>query len=318
MKTKNITLLALIVAFDQAVRDQIESKLKMKTKASFPQGCYYPTMRATSQSSHQAFTLIELLVVIAIIAILAGLLLPALSRAKEAAQVSKCLSNLRQVGVGLKMYAEDNLDTLPPRDNLQFQPNASVYVNYAAALGGKDQSTKIPSQTARATNRLLYPYLPAFEVFHCPADKGQNFPSGSGRIGVPLKPSNYHAIGCSYRLNAHLWENRTRQAAADAEYNLAGKKESWVPNPSRFIMVHEPPAFVYADSSGRLLFHWHYARGATTLSVGQLKQDNQKFISPILFVDGHASRHDFTKAIKNDPMHPLEPTANWIWYKPRE
>ena len=147
-----------------------------------------------------------------------------------------------------------------------------------------------------------------------------NFPPawGVARIGFPLKPSTYDALGCSYRLNASLWDNLTLQVAADAVYNLAGKKVSWVPNPSLFILMHEPPTFVYADSGSKLLFHWHYARGATTLSNWQLKQDNQKFISPILFVDGHAGRHDFTKAIKDDPMYPLEPTAKWIWYKPRK
>jgi prepilin-type N-terminal cleavage/methylation domain-containing protein len=268
------------------------------------------TARRNSRLRRACFTLIELLVVIAIIAILAALLLPALGRAQERAQITQCLSNLRQIGLGVKMYADDNRGTVPPKDNRQLG-KPDPFEGYALGLGGNDPA---PSNgfMARATNRPLFPYLGRLQAFRCPADKGQYEPLGPPQNNNgDWKPSNYEALGCSYRLNAAFWGNATLQQPDDPVRNLAGKKENWVTVPSRMIVLHEPPAFWYAN-----YYHWHFARGPTIAPT----PDGQNFISPILFVDGHSASHDFTKALTEPPgpRCPMEPTKDWYWYEPEK
>ena len=70
--------------------------------------------RANVTMKHYAFTLIELLVVVAIIAILAGILLPALARAREAARRASCAGNMKQFGMVFKMYSSEAKDAFPP------------------------------------------------------------------------------------------------------------------------------------------------------------------------------------------------------------
>ena len=123
------------------------------------------------RSSHSGFTLIELLVVIAIIAILAGMLLPALARAKQKGQGIYCMNNHRQLTLAWRIYAEDHQDFLVyASHNAQANdPNN----NYAWTRTEMDFSAdrKNRDPTADITLRPLWKYNQSASVYKCPSDR---------------------------------------------------------------------------------------------------------------------------------------------------
>ena len=117
----------------------------------------------------RGFTLIELLVVVAIIAILAALLLPALSRSKQQAQGSLCLSNRKELQVGWGMYCGDNKDRVPPVDDNWNTPNtAAQWVAYWCDGTMSDYANCVNEVTIK--DGLLYPLLGNLKVYKCPGD----------------------------------------------------------------------------------------------------------------------------------------------------
>jgi prepilin-type N-terminal cleavage/methylation domain-containing protein/prepilin-type processing-associated H-X9-DG protein len=87
----------------------------------------------TSKSSRKGFTLIELLVVIAIISILAAILFPVFAKAREKARAITCLSNMRQIGLGIAMYVQDYDETFP-MDQYYYGPNLENWVPYSQVI----------------------------------------------------------------------------------------------------------------------------------------------------------------------------------------
>jgi prepilin-type N-terminal cleavage/methylation domain-containing protein len=127
--------------------------------------------------STSAFTLIELLVVIAVVAILAGVLLPALSKAKQKAVAIQCLNNTRQLAIAAHLYTLDNNELWPQNGRGDLTLNlVNPPSNYAARLWaeGPTYDTFNSESEARATVSprlsLIAKYVPTKETFRCPAD----------------------------------------------------------------------------------------------------------------------------------------------------
>jgi prepilin-type N-terminal cleavage/methylation domain-containing protein/prepilin-type processing-associated H-X9-DG protein len=243
--------------------------------------------RFQGKKQHPAFTLIELLVVIAIIAILAAMILPALSRAKARAQRSYCMNNLRQINIHMQLYTDDYRDFFPAHRN----------------QGLNTSDTVISLTNWWGTAIINYSRMQS-NLYHCPVL--------NGRMQIPFSPNKWswnfdcHNVGYGYNgffLGRHPYEGGSITVGGiNFTYDKQFKRTS-VRRPSDCLLIGDKnPTY---DGWWASSLWWESAcMDYTAADIRREGIDPYRHLGTgvIVFVDGHAEARKNAKI--NPPVSP--------------
>jgi prepilin-type N-terminal cleavage/methylation domain-containing protein/prepilin-type processing-associated H-X9-DG protein len=219
-------------------------------------------------SNHRAFTLVELLVVIAIVALLAALLLPGLASARERGKGAACLSNLRQIGISIRAYSDDNSGNIP------FGPKASSFTSpfdLYPSTGAPTSLISLGTGAPVALGLLLQSYVARQPgVLFCPSsDQSQNSDSQLAQVGVGQAQCSYY-------------------------YRHAGNTSLFDNSVSPFVPTHIKLDNLGANRNGlpisALVIDTEFLCSPSLASYNVLPSTHhQQIYANILFADGHAA-----------------------------
>lgn len=204
------------------------------------------------QAGPRAFTLIELLIVIAIIALLAAILFPAFSRARENARRSSCQSNQKQVLLGLTQYTQDYDERYPL--TLFASPN-------------------------QCWHQVIQPYIKTTKVFSCPSDKDPTIAGTCGSTPVPIFPTSYgYNIKFSPAVPLHVSKvinPATTVVISDGHSNMSATDKTlppdeWSENTTAFVLAEWEDSTMPASNRGGP-FARHLGTGNVGFADGHVK-----------------------------------------------
>jgi len=244
---------------------------------------------APGEGNAVGFTLIELLVVIAIIAILASLLLPALSQAKSKAQAIACLNNLKQLQMAWLLYAYDHNDAICP--NKSSGSSITTWVSLPGSwVLGNAQTDRSPTNIERG---VLFPYINVREVYHCPADRSMTITTPKVRR---LR---------SYMLNFVLAGNAEGYGLPACCLLRMKTKLGQVTDPSSAMVFGFLDVAAKTISSGDFL-EAHVGCSSGDRTWRDIPSDRHGVGANVSFLDGHVEHHRWRWPKPHDPIAPVK------------